>query len=167
MKLPTTDKFMGPGRKLLLAAVLIMACTGCADHLKEGVNAYKEKNFAVALKELQPLADRGDAEAQLFVGFMYDNGEGVQLDYRQAVMWYQKSAEQGNAQAQYNLGMMYANGLGVQQDMVQALKWFNLAALLGRDEKFVKTGKQAETMMSPEQVKTAWAQAKEWQEKHK
>ena len=153
--------------RLMLATVVLMIAAGCTDHVQTGIDAYKAKNYAVALKELQPLADKGNAQAQVIIGAMYDNGEGVPLDYRQAVLWYQKSAEQGNANAQYNLGMMYANGLGVPQDMVQALKWFNLAALLGADEVFVKAAKQAEGMMAPEQVKQAWAASREWQDKHK
>jgi len=122
---------MKPYSRLILATIFLMIGAGCTDHLKEGISAYKEKNYAVALKELQPLADKGKAEAQMVIGAMYDNGEGVPMDYRQAVMWYSKAADQGNANAQYNLAMMYANGLGIQLDWVQALKWFNLAALLG------------------------------------
>lgn len=153
--------------RLMLSAAFLMICVGCSDHLKEGIEAYKGKNFAVALKELQPLADRGNAEAQLFVGAMYDNGEGVPVDYPQAVLWYRKAAEQGNANAQYNLGMMYSNGLGVEQDGVQALKWFNLAALLGGDATYVKAAKEVDAILKPEQVKEAWALSMEWKDKHK
>ena len=153
--------------KLILLTAFLVMVAGCTDHLKEGTNAYKAKDFAAALKELQPLADKGNAEAQLFVGFMYDNGDGVPTDYRQAVLWYGKAAEQGNVNAQYNLGMMYANGLGVPQDWVQALKWINLAALLGGDQVHVKAAKQIETMITPEQVKEAKALSTDWKEKHK
>ena len=31
---------------------------------------------------------------------MYDNGQGVPQDYKQAVKWYTKAAEQGDADAQ-------------------------------------------------------------------
>ena len=40
---------------------------------------------------------------------MYDNGEGVEEDFKEAVKWYQ-AADQGFANAQYNLGVIYANG---------------------------------------------------------
>jgi len=151
----------------MLAVILLVIGAGCADHLQEGIAAYKAKNYAVALKELQPLADKGEAEAQLYMGVMYDNGEGVQVDYRQAVLWYRKAADQGNANAQYNLGMMYANGLYVPQDWVQALEWFNLAALIGGDDAFVTAAKQAEAKMTPEQVNQAWALSNKWKEEHK
>jgi TPR repeat protein len=35
---------------------------------------------------------------------MYNFGEGVLKDYKQAVYWYQKAADQGYAEAQSNLG---------------------------------------------------------------
>lgn len=153
-------------RTIILTAIFLMFISGCSDHLQEGINAYKEKNYHVALKELQPLADKGDATAQTFIGFMYDNGEGVTLDYQQAVVWYTKAAEQGNANAQYNLAMMYANGLGVPQDWVQALKWFNLAAASGY-ENTLKAGKEAEKYMTPKEIEQAWALTDDWRKKHK
>ena len=45
--------------------------------------------------------------AQYNLGVMYDNGEGVPQDYKEAVKWYRLAAEQGNANAQTNLGNMY------------------------------------------------------------
>jgi TPR repeat protein len=50
---------------------------------------------------------------------MYDNGEGVPKDEKQAVAWYKKAADQGYAQAQLNIGSMYDNGEGVQKDYKQ------------------------------------------------
>ena len=57
-----------------------------------------------------PLAEQGDAEAQISLGIMYDYGRGVPEDDTEAVKWYRKAAEQGVAKAQYNLGVMYTNG---------------------------------------------------------
>ena len=39
---------------------------------------------------------------------MYGRGEGVPLDYAEAMRWYRKAAEQGIGSAQHNLGRMYA-----------------------------------------------------------
>ena len=62
---------------------------------------------------------------------MYDKGQGVTQDYKEAVKWYRKSAEQGIAEAQFNLGLMYGNGEGVIQDDVYAHMWWNIAASSG------------------------------------
>lgn len=59
---------------------------------------------------------------------MYDNGDGVKQDDKEAVKWYRLAAEQGYAVAQCNRGAMYASGDGVPQDFGKALKWWQLAA---------------------------------------
>ena len=44
-------------------------------------------------------AEQGHAGAQLILGVMYCNGEGVHQDYQEAFKWFTRSAEQGNADA--------------------------------------------------------------------
>ena len=62
---------------------------------------------------------------------MYDNGQGVPQDHKEAAKWFRLAAEQGEAQAQKNLGIMYDNGRGVPQDYKEAVKWYRLAAEQG------------------------------------
>jgi hypothetical protein len=76
-------------------------------------------------------AEQGDAAAQVYLGSMYYEGEGVKQDYAEAVKWFRKAAEQGHAEAQYNLAVRYAKGEGVQQDDAEALKWCSKAAEQG------------------------------------
>ncbi len=59
---------------------------------------------------------------------MYENGQGVVQDDKQAIKWARLAAEQGHAKAQTNLGWMYYKGKGVSQDDKEAFKWFQLAA---------------------------------------
>ncbi len=66
--------------------------------------------------EMKALADQGDAMAQLYLGSMYDNGEGVPENDAEAVKWYRKAADQGDAMAQLYLGSMYDNGEGVPEN---------------------------------------------------
>lgn len=73
-------------------------------------------------------AQRGDAGAQAFLGFMYEHGRGVPQDYVAAVYWYTCAAEQGHATAQYLLGLMYDKGHGVERSDTLAYMWLNLAA---------------------------------------
>ncbi|MBT6556795.1 MAG: sel1 repeat family protein [Gammaproteobacteria bacterium] len=97
----------------------------------KGVTAYQAGNYKAALAEWRPLAHAGNARAQNFLGFMYDNGEGVLEDDLEAVKWYRLAAEQGNPKAQYGLGVMFANGEGVTQSNVYAHMWWNIAASNG------------------------------------
>jgi len=49
-------------------------------------------------------------------GVQYERGNGVTLDYSQALTWYRKAAEGGYAQAEYAIGLMTAVGHGVARD---------------------------------------------------
>ena len=74
---------------------------------------------------------QGNADAQNDLGVMYQNGEGVPQDYKEAVKWYRLSAEQGDDGAQQHLGNMYKKGLGVLQDYQEAVRLFRLSAEQG------------------------------------
>lgn len=83
------------------------------------------------LSQLEKAATEGDVQAQVRLGFMFDQGRGVRQDYAVARQWYEKAANQGNSSAQFNLGVMFSQGLGVQQDPVLARQWYEKAASQG------------------------------------
>ena len=83
------------------------------------------------VQDIRISAERGDADAQFSLGFMYASGKGVQQDYQEAVKWYQKAAVQGLAEAQYNVALMYSKGKDVVRDYRKAFKWFRKAAEQG------------------------------------
>ena len=91
---------------------------------------------------------------------MYDDGQGVPQDYKEAVKWYTLAAEQGHASAQTNLGLMYVNGTGVLQDYIRAHMWWNIAAANGHDAAR-KNRDIVAKKMTPEQIEKAQALAKE------
>jgi TPR repeat protein len=119
-------------KKLTLATLLIFSCaTAWAADFYKGLAAAEAGDFATALTEWKPLAEQGDASVQYNLGLMYDNGEGVIEDDKEAVKWFRLAAEQGYANAQFNLGNMYFNGEGVIEDHKEAIKWYRLAAEQG------------------------------------
>lgn len=99
-----------------------------SDEFYKGLNALQRGDVATALRELKPLAEKGDEQAQYFLGAIYTRGEGVPQDHKAAMKWYRLAAEQGNARAQRGLGLIYLSGLGVPQNYKMAIKWFRLAA---------------------------------------
>ena len=90
------------------------------------------------LSEIRRRAEKGDAEAQLHLGFMFLHGEGVAQDYSEAVRWLRKAADHGNdypqnvlgSVAQNFLGNMYREGQGVPQDYAEAVRWYRKPAEL-------------------------------------
>ena len=120
---------------ILLALCLQFGLQGSAHAgFPEGASAYNARNYALALKEVTPLARAGHAEAQHLLGLMYYMGRGVARDYKQAFAWHQKAALQGKADAQYVVGAMYYTGNSVPQDQKHAVTWFRKAAEQGHAE---------------------------------
>ena len=112
---------------ILFWLLLSVAPVFAADFQK-GWEAYQRGDFATALQKWRPLAEQGDGRAQFNLGIMYDRGNGVAEDDKQAVYWYRKAAEQGESSAQSNLGIMYADGDGVAEAATQAVYWYRKAA---------------------------------------
>lgn len=96
-----------------------------------GLGAYRAHDLSTALTLFTRAAQEGNAKAQFALGGMYDEGVGVNQDYRQAVAWWQQSANQGYANAEFYLGTMYENGQGVPADKAEAIVWYRKAAAQG------------------------------------
>ena len=95
----------------------------------------EEEKTTPSPEKLRQDAERGDADAQFYLGKMYELGyayetAGVPKDAVEAIKWYRKAAEQGHQSAQVNLGLLYT-GAGVPKDAVEAVKWFRKAAEQG------------------------------------
>ena len=100
-----------------------------------------------------------DVSAQFGLGHMYDGGQGVLQDYKEAVKWYRLAAEQGHANAQANFGVMYHYGYGVPRDYSRAHMWFNLASAAGEATATADRDIIAKKM-TPQQIEKAQEMAK-------
>lgn len=76
--------------------------------------------------------------ACLYLGAIYEDGDGVAQDYREARKWYRRAAELGDEVGQLNLGLMYYYGRGVTDEDAasmaiseEAARWFRRAAEQG------------------------------------
>src|ERR1700681_1269719 len=102
-------------RRLTLATIAVLLLGGlAAADFKAGLEAFQRGDYATALHEWQPLAEKGDANGQYNLGLLYNHGYGVPQDYAKAAEWYKKAAEQGNSNAEYNWGGMYSTRKGAQ-----------------------------------------------------
>ena len=110
--------------------LLYVSLSAGAD-LDSAKRAYQQKDYATALKEVTPLAEKGNADAQLILGKMYWMGQGVLKDPDQAMKWFKASAMQGNADAQFFLGSIY---LLPHTDITEGVKWLRLSAEQGNQD---------------------------------
>lgn len=63
-----------------------------------GVGVPKDK--AEAVKWYRKAADQGNADAQYYLGMMYELGSGVAIDLPEALKWYRQAAQLGNRDAE-------------------------------------------------------------------
>ena len=122
------NRMVGIVSSQFMAAIFIVISAAAQAGLQEANEALAAKDYPAALKELEPLAAKGDANAQYLLAEMYNDGSGVPMDEKIAVSWYSKAARLGYADAQTMLGIMYDNGAGVPQDYKKAMLWYRKAA---------------------------------------
>ncbi len=157
-------------RRLFLGAVLILLLGAQAQPgFEDGLLAYHRGDHRVAMEIWRPLAEQGHASAQFSLGLLYDRGEGVLPNPKQAAKWYHKAADQGDPDAQLNLGLMYAQGDGLKKNYATAYKWFSLAffhypAGEYRDNAF-KNRENVAAAMTTAQIEKAERLVRRWKPK--
>ena len=150
---------------VLLACLAVPPSTARGDTLASANAAYARGDYIRAVKLLTPLALHGNARAQAFLGFMYENGYGAPQADGTAADFYAQAASSGNPFGQAMLGLMYDKGHGVPQDFVLAYKWLNLAAArAARHERdyFQRLRNAVASKMSPAQIAEGQSLAMCW-----
>jgi TPR repeat protein len=65
---------------------------------------------------------------------LYEQGEVVKQDYKEAYKWYAQLACRGEIDAHYKTGLFYLEGKGVKQNIKEALARIRKAASFGSKE---------------------------------
>jgi len=74
------------------------------------------------------LENSGNPKAMERLGWMYEQGRGVNRDLSRASYFFSQAADAGIADAQYAIGVMYQTGKGKNLDLKQAKFWLKKAA---------------------------------------
>lgn len=95
-------------------------------------------DYAKAAAWFRKAAEKGDADAQVALGELYDEGQGVPQDSAEAILWYSTAANQGaSANAKAKLSAAYVIGRGMAHpDDALALANFHGAAKLLSEKGF-------------------------------
>lgn len=117
-------------RQLVVLAVLAASAAAHAG-LKEGAIAYSRGDFAVAVRELKTLAERGQPLAQYLVGASLVNAKPPLGNVLEGEEWLKKAAGQGQVAAMRDLGAL---NLFRKKDRVEARRWLLQAADRGDAE---------------------------------
>jgi TPR repeat protein len=146
-------------------ALLALGAPAYADQLRAGLAAFGRHDYVKAGRLLQRPAERGNAQAQTVLCYLYTTGFGVPRSNAAAADWCLRAADQGNVQAQYMLGLLYNKGHGVPENYILAYKWMNLAASRAagpkKDYSF-RIRDAIASKMSPAQVERAQELSAEW-----
>ena len=154
----------------LAAGALLVVCfvpigSARADAVARANAAYARGDYVRAVNILTPPALHGNANAQAFLGFMFEHGYGAPQVYDSAAGFYGQAAMRGNPFGQAMFGLMYDKGHGVPQDFVLAYKWLNLAAARARKRErdhFLRLRDAVASKMSPAQIAEGQRLAMAW-----
>lgn len=154
------------GRHGMVVSLMIIAAICLILHPFPLQAVAGEEEYDTAVRENLLPAQQGDPQAQIFLGYLYETGQGVPQNFSKAAQWYWKAAEQGNAVAQYQLGSMYHLGKGVSQNYVLAYMWLDLSAAGGnpnaKEIRRLVAGK-----MTVGEIADAKRKSEEWKLKNK
>ncbi|MFC6592060.1 caspase family protein [Deinococcus lacus] len=123
-------------RRSAAALLLSFSLLGAAQAGKtEGMAAYNQGRYGVALDELTGAALQGDRDAALRVGLMHWRGQGTEANPGLAFYWFQEATKgantQSSAEAYGHLAELYLAGEGVPQSDIDAAYNADAAAQQG------------------------------------
>ena len=70
------------------------------DDFEHACDVFEREDYKTAYKLFLSLAGKGEADAQLILGNMFEDGLGVKQDYKKAIKWYRLAVKQGHGTAQ-------------------------------------------------------------------
>lgn len=136
-------------------------CCKKSSPIADGSEAYKKGDYKKAAAIFMPVAEKGDAVAQLNIAFMYYCGLHYKRDFKKALKWYLKAASQNNKDAQFSIGTMFENGEGTKRNIAKAYFWYSLAERQG-DIDAKRLRKELEKAFDAKQLKRIKAAIKKW-----
>src|SRR5205809_712410 len=74
-----------------------------------------EINSALAITCLHNAIKNDSICGQLYLGILYEDGIGSDVDLNKALYWYEKAANNGNLKGLYHLGNCYQFGKGIEK----------------------------------------------------
>ena len=104
-----------------IALFLASTSKGWSGDFFKGVAAYKAGNYAIALQEWKPLAEKGHVSAQYNPSLMYALGHGIIQDHVYAHVWSNIAASSGHKNATANRDVIAKRMTASQLEKAQEL----------------------------------------------
>uniref|UniRef100_UPI003531EB91 tetratricopeptide repeat protein n=1 Tax=Cupriavidus sp. WGlv3 TaxID=2919924 RepID=UPI003531EB91 len=100
---------------------------GRAELLREAARLCAKDQYAQAFRIYRKLADSGHSESQVFLGWMFAEGKGVQASQEDAANWFRCAAELGSARGAFYLGRLLTR----EAKHAEAVTWYQRSATAG------------------------------------
>ena len=138
----------------LVAIFLHLHKSDDREDYNQGIAAYKDGHYETAYNKFRPLAEKGHAGSQNYLGIMYNNGNYVRQDFAAAYMMYKLAEANGDtkhapnnrkklfknmtqnqiARAYNYLGVKYQEGKSVNRNYVLAIAYYYFARKKGETQ---------------------------------
>ena len=83
-----------------VTVIVLLVLNNAAFQNYRGEKLYSEQNYGAALKQFGKAADKGNVDALLKLGRMYETGTGVTQDQKKALEFYRRAMKLGSADAE-------------------------------------------------------------------
>jgi hypothetical protein len=124
---------------------------------EQAIALYQDKHYDEARQIALDYAGKGDARAMAMLGAMYQAGDGVQEDAKEAARWYTKAADKGDQGALFSLAMLLLDGSLGTIDRQRGIPLLEKSASLGNGAAQYNLGLIAASSTPPD-----WPKAAEW-----
>ena len=90
----------------------------------EAERLFSQERYEEAFEKYQALARHGSLDSQVFLGWMYQRGLGVEQDNRKAISCFETAAKLGSPAGQFYMAKACAGN----SDLAAARHWYEMAA---------------------------------------
>lgn len=92
---------------------------------QEQANSLYKKSFNILHNIVK---EENNSYFKYKLGKMYNQGKGIDIDYKKAAYYFKQASDEGNSFAQYSLAGLYKTGRGVEQNNSLAFNYYSKAA---------------------------------------
>ena len=122
--------------KLCISSVLVLfiffKSNTLADNFDNAVNEYGKGNYETALNLfLSAIQNEESLDAYYYLGYMYINGLGTEIDEEESHFWFREGAIKGESWSQHAYGRQLIDGTGGIQDNIEGINWIKKSAYAG------------------------------------
>lgn len=90
-----------------VTVIVLLVLSSSAFQYRRGEKLYAEQNYGAAMKLFEKAADKGNEDAMLKLGLMYETGKGITADYKKALEFYDRARRLGSQEAESRYGSLH------------------------------------------------------------